>query len=1335
MRGKSTPGSTGIIEEYFELQKKYEILYGERTVLLMQKGVFYECYEFDKICDESITNENESCGHARDIAMVLNMLLTSSDKGKPHSRENPFMMGFPIIKFDQHSNVLLEHGYTIVKYDEDSKWKKVKGESVPRNVTEIISPGTNIHTEDTNSNTTIVSIYIENVSKKVTIPEQTQIICGVSWIDVCTGKNMIAEIYSKEYDSVYAIQELYRYCVSHQPKELILHLNHFPNEKVDGGKSFADSYLKYLDTALELEKYGNLVIKVNDVKDDYTKVEYQQQFLNKVFQFDTNQNDKPVVNRRLNIVKPSCKEKLCERNEQSEFSEVKPKILLKQSKNSIEELNLERMHYGRISYLILLQYCYEHNEIIIKKLHKPDTTWIDMDRHLILTHNAVVQLNLIPAPKSQHHYSKINSKLELQHCNQFDSVFSVINFTSTPMGRRFLKTMLLNPLIDPDEIEGFYNLTDELLSQPVVLEKITMLLKKIHDIERYQRKLMLVLMKPKDLAVLMKDYLHLTEIYTTLVQMDPKVFRNILLTDSDVQQFNTCLTKVCTLIDLDSLLEFNEDNGKLISSTSISFIRPGTNLEVDTKVKTIINLNEQMQKICQHLNSFLQKFKGKSKLIEYSSLKNKTDIDFDDEENGSENELTFGTLQTTDAKGRILKQKEDEIDQTLCGKLKFTKEKSKCLISSDKIQTIAFEIEQNKSQLQKLLHTTFINVCKDINTYTFYASLVRFVSILDFVKSNAICSLKYKYQRPKIIRDSPRSFFTITDLRHPIVERSVDQKYITNDISFDTTQGMLLYGLNGVGKCLHPDQLVILYSGRKIAAKDIQIGDLLMGDDLYSRKVLSLSKGNDVMYRIQPKHGKSFICTGDHKLVLKSVEQTVVLTVLEYLSLTTSKYSLYSVPIDFPEVPFEIEPYVVGKFLKDVLLKEVLLNENCIFNPNIPDIYIYTSRRNRLELIRGLFEDDGCIYIKNNKMETEMIIINEQKLLDIEYIVESLGYLLIPENKTNSEFVKYQIGGTRFDELEHVILCDRTFTVENVGYGPYNGFELDGNHHFLLGDFTVTHNSILSKAISINIILAQAGLFCSCSMTLAPYNKLITRLSGHDDLFRAKSSFMIEMEELRTIIRHSDENTFVAGDELCRGTETQSATALTVTTIINLIKRKTSFVLSTHLHDLPNISYINEICVNQKDVLKICHLSTTYDEKTQSLIYDRKLKDGQGETVYGILVARSVGIDKDFIDQANKILLTLRDSPEILSTRKSHFNSKIYLDHCCICKTNINLDTHHLDEQHTADKSGFINHYHKNSKFNLIPLCKICHSDLHKNKMKLIKRDGISETILELTNE
>ena len=50
------------------------------------------------------------------------------------------------------------------------------------------------------------------------------------------------------------------------------------------------------------------------------------------------------------------------------------------------------------------------------------------------------------------------------------------------------------------------------------------------------------------------------------------------------------------------------------------------------------------------------------------------------------------------------------------------------------------------------------------------------------------------------------------------------------------------------------------------------------------------------------------------------------------------------------------------------------------------------------------------------------------------------------------------------------------------------------------------------------------------------------------------------------------------------------------------------------------------------------------------------------------------------------------------------------MNNCEICN-DIAVETHHINEQKNANINGFIGHFHKNNKHNLVPLCKKCHND------------------------
>jgi DNA mismatch repair protein MutS len=70
-------------------------------------------------------------------------------------------------------------------------------------------------------------------------------------------------------------------------------------------------------------------------------------------------------------------------------------------------------------------------------------------------------------------------------------------------------------------------------------------------------------------------------------------------------------------------------------------------------------------------------------------------------------------------------------------------------------------------------------------------------------------------------------------------------------------------------------------------------------------------------------------------------------------------------------------------------------------------------------------------------------------------------------------------------------------------------------------------------------------------------------------MIKGHSSFVVEMMELRTILRNVDNRTLILGDELSKGSEITAATALTVTTIEYLINKGATFIFSTHLQFTP----------------------------------------------------------------------------------------------------------------------------------------------------------------------
>ena len=270
---------------------------------------------------------------------------------------------------------------------------------------------------------------------------------------------------------------------------------------------------------------------------------------------------------------------------------------------------------------------------------------------------------------------------------------------------------------------------------------------------------------------------------------------------------------------------------------------------------------------------------------------------------------------------------------------------------------------------------------------------------------------------------------------------------------------------------------------------------------------------------------------------------------------------------------------------------------------------------------------------------------------------------------------------------------------------------LDKDLMLLYGTNAVGKTSII-RALGINIIMAQAGLYVPCkNFEFVPYNAIFTRILGNDNLFKGQSTFAVEMSELRVILKMANRNSLILGDELCSGTEHDSAVSIFMSGIQALHQKESSSVFATHLHEILDFDEIDDM--NKLDVK---HLTVSYNEEKDMLIYDRKLKDGSGESMYGLEVCKSLHLPKEFLENAYNIRKKYNKSNEgILSKKTSHFNSKKIMGNCELCKKKIGTEVHHLQHQENANENNMIKSFHKNHPANLLTLCEDCHNNIHKS--------------------
>lgn len=203
---------------------------------------------------------------------------------------------------------------------------------------------------------------------------------------------------------------------------------------------------------------------------------------------------------------------------------------------------------------------------------------------------------------------------------------------------------------------------------------------------------------------------------------------------------------------------------------------------------------------------------------------------------------------------------------------------------------------------------------------------------------------------------------------------------------------------------------------------------------------------------------------------------------------------------------------------------------NLINNKHIPNDFLINSSEVRLEILAGLLDTDGSLsggtFVFSQKSE---------KLTDqVVYLAKSLGFKVTKTlvertfNGKEANIFRVNIGGnthiipTKLPRKQAKEVKKQKdwrnygINVESLGNGTYYGFTLIEEPHFLLGDFTVTHNTTAGRTqMADNLI--QMGLITSPEDYLSVMNtgKLETMTEGQINqnlLIRAENESLMDGE-------------------------------------------------------------------------------------------------------------------------------------------------------------------------------------------------------------------------------
>ncbi len=220
------------------------------------------------------------------------------------------------------------------------------------------------------------------------------------------------------------------------------------------------------------------------------------------------------------------------------------------------------------------------------------------------------------------------------------------------------------------------------------------------------------------------------------------------------------------------------------------------------------------------------------------------------------------------------------------------------------------------------------------------------------------------------------------------------------------------------------------------------------------------------------------------------------------------------------------------------------------------------------------------------------------------------------------------------DESSSIHVTEGRHPVVEAVSGTFvpNDLSLDDQTPFLLlTGPNAAGKSTYARQAALLVILAQMGGFLPVEQAvIGVVDRIFTRVGAVDFLARGLSTFMVEMQETATILRHATARSLVILDEVGRGTGTSDGQAI-AQAVAELLARevKAKTIFTTHYHELARLADSIPGIVNAR-------LEVREGEDEVTFLY--KVVPGAAQQSYGVYVAKLAGLPPRVIERAKELL-------------------------------------------------------------------------------------------------
>lgn len=173
--------------------------------------------------------------------------------------------------------------------------------------------------------------------------------------------------------------------------------------------------------------------------------------------------------------------------------------------------------------------------------------------------------------------------------------------------------------------------------------------------------------------------------------------------------------------------------------------------------------------------------------------------------------------------------------------------------------------------------------------------------------------------------------------------------------------------------------------------------------------------------------------------------------------------------------------------------------------------------------------------------------------------------------------------------------------------------------------------STYMRQVALIAILAQIGSFVPASEArIGVTDRVFTRVGASDDIAGGRSTFMVEMSELATILRSASGRSLVLLDEVGRGTSTADGLAI-ARAITEYVHDEVGALtlFATHHHELTALA---------DDLPHACNLHFAATQEDEAVTFQHDVSRGAATASYGIEVARAAGVPARVVERSRALV-------------------------------------------------------------------------------------------------